>query len=100
MSCEARLPCWEQGALSAKDVHCCLQVLSAGALKSKIKFNRGNSQGGAKSTHQESGGGRVFRHPSGSTIRKNENATSDCKEQHGVNSTKRENNTNCLPVVN
>lgn len=35
-----------------------------------------------------------------STVRKNERGTLDRKEQHGVSSTKRENNINCLPEIN
>lgn len=42
----------------------------------------------------------MFQHPTGTLSEKNESATLDCKEQHGVNATKRENNTNCLPVIN
>lgn len=95
------LPCWEQGALSAKDVRCSLQVLSAGAQKQK-KIQQRQFTGGVEihtsvKWKWQSVSASIREHYQKN---KNKSATLDCKEQHGVNSTKRENNTNCLPVIN
>lgn len=66
--------------------------------KRKRKFNRDNSQGGEQHTVKKRWQNGLA--SSLSTVRKNESGTLDRKEQHGVNSTKRENNTNCLPEIN
>lgn len=70
--------------------------------KNRRKFNRGNSQGGVEihtsvKWKWQSVSASIREHYQKN---KNKSATLDCKEQHGVNSTKRENNTNCLPVIN
>lgn len=61
------------------------------------KFSIGNSQGDEISKAEVA---ECFSIHQEHYQKKNESATLDCKEQHGVNATKRENNTNCLPVIN